>query len=406
MSAFAASQGSGRTGLSGLGRAFVRILPIANIYEELVMTRTKQLVAAAASGLAVLVAGAARAEDANWSAPFRPEACPEHVTAATSDVGIDPDLSPPVRNFLVELNKNASPFWTLPQPKPQEILTALQNQTAVDLSGVTTTEHSLTIDGREVKLFVMKPERIEGRPGVIFFVHGGVWIVGNFENHKRLLRDIVVESGQPAVFVQYTSLPEARYPVQTNEVYAALEWTTRNAETIGGDPSRIAVAGNSVGGDMTAALTLMAKDRNGPKISYQVLLWPATDASVDTCSYQKYANDRFLSRAFMKYAWDLYAPTAAERDNPYVSPLRKSGSPARPSPALVITDENDVLRDEGEAYGRRLHDAGVPTVSTRYNGTIHDFGLLNALADLPTTKAMIRQVADRAYWHAGQPVAS
>jgi acetyl esterase len=387
------------------GGRIARISPIANFYEEFAMIRKKQLVAATASGLAMLVAGAARAEDANWSAPFRPEACPEHVTPATSDVGIDPDLSPPVRNFLVALNKNASPFWTLPQPKPQEILTALQNQTAVDLSGVTTSEHSLTIDGREVKLFVMKPERIEGRPGVIFFVHGGVWIVGNFENHKRLLRDIVVDSGQPAVFVQYTSLPEARYPVQTNEVYAALEWTTKNAATIGGDPSRIAIAGNSVGGDMTAAVTLMAKDRNGPKISYQVLLWPATDASVDTCSYQKYANDRFLSRAFMKYGWDLYAPTAAERDNPYVSPLRASLAHLHElPPALVITDENDVLRDEGEAYGRRLHDAGVPTVSTRYNGTIHDFGLLNALADLPTTKAMIRQVADGIREHIGTRV--
>jgi acetyl esterase/lipase len=139
----------------------------------------------------------------------------------------------------------------------------------------------------------------------------------------------------------------------------------------------------------------MAQDRKGPKISYQVLLWPATDASVDSCSYVKFANDRFLSRSFMKYGWDLYAPTKAERDNPYVSPLRASLDHLRGlPPALVITGENDVLRDEGEAYGRRLQDAGVPTVSTRYDGTIHDFGLLNALADLPTTRAMIRQVAD------------
>ncbi|MGA9568378.1 MAG: alpha/beta hydrolase fold domain-containing protein, partial [Candidatus Korobacteraceae bacterium] len=168
---------------------------------------------------------------------------------------------------------------------------------------------------------------------------------------------------------------------------------------------RIAVAGNSVGGDMTAALTLMAKDRNGPKISYQVLLWPATDASVDTCSYQQFANDRFLSRAFMKYGWDLYAPTAAERDSPYVSPLRASLAQLHElPPALVVTDQNDVLRDEGEAYGRRLQDAGVAAVSARYNGTIHDFGLLNALADLPTTRAMIRQVADGIRQHIGTPV--
>ncbi len=275
----------------------------------------------------------------------------------------DPDLAPAVRKFLVKLNKNASPFWELPQPKPQEILSAVQNETHVDMSGVTTAEQSITVDGRAVKLFTMKPDHMEGRPGVVLFLHGGVWIVGDFENHKRLLRDIVVESGQPAVFLQYTTLPEAKYPVQMNQAYAALEWTAKHADELGADPGRIAVVGNSVGGNMTAALTLMAKDRNGPKISYQVLLWPATNAGVDTCSYEKFANDRFLSRGFMKYGWDLYAPTKAERDNPYVSPLRASLEHlgALP-PALVITDENDVLRDEGEAYAHRLQDAGVPTV--------------------------------------------
>jgi len=360
------------------------------------MTNLTSFLASAALMLPALILATADASAANAAAaPFKPQACSTSATPATSNIAEDPDIAPPVREFLVRLNKNASPFWKLPQPKPQEILSALQNQTPVDISGVTIGEQSLSVDGREVKLFTMKPERMAEHPGVILFVHGGVWIVGDFDNHKRLLRDIVVESGQPAVFVQYTTLPQARYPVQMNEAYAALEWTAKHAAELGADPARIAVVGNSVGGNMTAALTLMAKDRKGPKISYQVLLWPATDASVDSCSYERFANDRFLSRSFMKYGWDLYAPTKAERDNPYVSPLRASldhlgGLP----PALVITDENDVLRDEGEAYGRRLQDAGVLTVSTRYSGTIHDFGLLNALADLPTTRAMIRQVAD------------
>ncbi len=271
-----------------------------------------------------LLTSASAQDQGNAKAPFKPKACSEHVATATSHVNDDPDIGPAVRNFLVKLNKNSSPFWELPQPKPQDILTSLQNETTVDMSGVTTTEQSLTVDGRDVKLFVMKPDHMEGRPGVILFLHGGVWLVGNFENHKRLVRDLVVESGQPAVFLQYTSLPEAKYPVQMNQAYASLEWTAKHAGEIGADPSRIAVVGNSVGGDMTAALTLMAKDRSGPKISYQVLLWPATNAGVDTCSYEAFANDRFLSRAFMKYGWDLYAPTKAERDNPYVSPLRAS----------------------------------------------------------------------------------
>jgi acetyl esterase/lipase len=144
---------------------------------------------------------------------------------------------------------------------------------------------------------------------------------------------------------------------------------------------------------MTAALSLMAKDRNGPKISYQVLLIPATDASVDTESYHAYGADRFLTRAFMKYGWDLYAPDAKTRNNPYVSPLRAGASELRGlPPALVITAENCPLRDEGEAYARKMKEAGVAVDAVRYNGTIHDFVLLNALRHVPSTEAAIDQI--------------
>lgn len=368
------------------------------------MSTFKHLIAGAAVMLPALCFNPAGARDASYSsAPYHPQACHAHVTPATSDVANDPSIDPQVRRFLVKLNKNASPFWKLPQPQPQDILSALQKQTPVDMSGVTTTEHALTVNGRTVKLFVMKPDHMQGHPGVMLFLHGGVWIVGNFENHKRLLRDLVVESGQPAVFLQYTPVPTAKYPVQMNQAYAALQWTARHAAQFGADPSRIAVVGNSVGGDMTAALNIMDKDRKGPKISYQVLLWPATNASVDTCSYLKYGNDRFLSRAFMKYGWDIYAPTAKLRNNPYVSPLRASlkelhGLP----PALVITDDNGPLHDEGVDYAHRLAAAGVPTVSVTYNGTVHDFGLLNALAKVPSTQAAIQQAAEGIRAHIGQ----
>lgn len=367
------------------------------------MARAKHLLRSVAFVLPVLALTPVKADSKPLSdVPYQPQACSQHLTPATANVAKDPDIAPAVRDFLVKLNKDASAFWKLPQPQPQEVLTKLQNETPVDMSGVTTEERTLEVDGRPVKLFIMKPEHMASDPGVILFLHGGVWIVGNFENHKRLVRDLVVESGQPAVFLQYTPVPTARYPVQMNEAYAALEWTARHAPEFGADPSRIAVVGNSVGGYMTAALSLMAKDRNGPKIKYQVLLWPATNAAVDTCSYMKYADDRFLTRAFMKYGWDIYAPTEAERKNPYVSPLRASSAQLHGlPPALVITDENGVLRDEGEAYGARLQDAGVPTVSTRYEGTVHDFGLLNALADLPTTKAAIRQAANGIRQHVG-----
>ena len=244
--------------------------------------------------------------------------------AAPVDPSTDPRIDPQIRAFLTEVNKDPTPFWEFPQPKPQEVIVGLQGKTPVDMSGITTVEKTVTQDGHTVKLYIMTPEHLIGKPGVLMFIHGGVWLVGNFENHKRLLRDLVVGSGQVGVFVEYTPLPAAKFPTQLEESYAALRWVATHAGEFGADGSRVAVAGNSVGGDMSAALTLMTKDRKGPKISYQVLFIPATDASVDSASYLEFATGRFLSRGFMKYGWDLYATDEKTRNNPYVSPLRAS----------------------------------------------------------------------------------
>lgn len=324
------------------------------------------------------------------------------TTAAPADPATDSRIDPQIRSFLTELNKDTTPFWESPQPKPQEVLAGLQGNTPVDISGVSVVEKTISQDGVTVKLYVMTPQRVIGKPGVLLFIHGGVWIAGNFENHKRLLRDLVVGSGQVGVFVEYTSLPAAKFPTQLEQSYAALKWIAAHAGDYGADGARIAVAGNSVGGDMSAALTLMTKDRQGPKISYQVLFIPATDASVDTDSYKQFATGRFLSRDFMKYGWDRYAPDSGTRNNPYVSPLRASNAQlAGLPPALVITAENDPLRDEGEAYARRLKEAGVAVVAVRYNGTIHDFVLLNALRHLPSTENAIRMASEGIRNHIG-----
>jgi len=326
------------------------------------------------------------------------------TAGAAPDAATDPRIDPQIRSFLARINKDSSPFWELPQPKPQQIISELQNQTPVDMSGVTTAEQTIEVNGRPLKLYIMKPEQVGAKPGVLLFIHGGVWIVGNFDNHKRLLRDLVVGSGQVGVFVEYTSLPEAKFPTQLDQSYATLQWVSQHAGDFGADGDRIAVVGNSVGGNMAAALTLMAKDRSGPKISFQALLIPATDASVDTGSYREYGTGRFLARAFMKYGWDLYAPNAKTRDNPYVSPLRAhvdqlKGLP----PALVVTAENDPLRDEGEAYARKLKQAGVEVAATRYNGTIHDFVLLNAIRNVPSTQAAIDQIVGGLRQHLAAP---
>jgi acetyl esterase len=319
----------------------------------------------------------------------------QHPSFAATDAAVDPRIDPAIRSFLAELNKHPSPFWELPQPQPQDILSGLQAKTPVDMSGVTVSEKTIVQDGHSVKLHIMRPAQASGTPGVLLFIHGGVWIVGNFENHQRLLRDLVVGSGQVGVFVDYTPLPAARFPTQLEESYAALKWVAEHGAEIGADGRRIAIAGNSVGGNMTAALTLMAKDRKGPRIRYQALLIPATDASVDSASYHAYAEGRFLARAFMKYGYDLYAPDAKTRDNPYVSPLRATreqlgGLP----PALVVTAENDPLRDEGEAYAAKLKDAGVSVNAVRFNGTIHDFVLLNALRHVPSTESALELIGN------------
>jgi acetyl esterase len=317
------------------------------------------------------------------------------AATAAPNAATDPRIDPQVRSFLGEVNKDPAPFWTLPGDQVRAVLTGLQAKTPVDLSGVIISEKTISENGQTVKLYIMKPEHAAGRPPVLLFIHGGVWIAGDFENHKRLVRDLVVGSGAAAVFVEYTPIPEAVFPTQIEQTYAAAKWVAEHGAQIGVDGSRMAVAGNSVGGDMTAALTLMAKDRGGPNLRLQVLLIPATDTDFQTQSYNDFDTGRFLPRAFMQFGWDIYAPDEKTRNNPYAVPMRATVDQLRGlPPALVITAENDPLRDEGEAYARKLKEAGVPVTATRYNGTIHDFVLLNGINQVPSTQAALRQASE------------
>jgi acetyl esterase len=304
------------------------------------------------------------------------------------------------RAFLAELNKDSSPFWELPGDEPRNVVTRLQAQTPVDMSGVEIGERQIIVDGRPITLYVVRPEGAgHDVPGFMFF-HGAVWIAGNFENHKRLVRDLVVGSRAAAVFVEYTPVPEASYPVQIQEAYRSAVWVAENGGEIGVDSRRLAVCGNSVGGNMAAAVTLMAHDMGGVEIAFQALLWPALDTDLDTGSYRAYGEGRFLPRAFMEYGWDHYAPDRETRNHRYAAPLQATIEQLRGlPPTLIQTAENDVLRDEGEAYARKLDEAGVDVTCVRYDGAIHDFGLLNALRDVPSTGAALRQAASELARH-------
>ncbi len=263
----------------------------------------------------------------------------------------------------------------------------------MDLSGITIEEKTISPAGNPILLYVVKPEGVSEKLPVMIFIHGGVWKAGNFENHKRLVRDLVVGAQVAAVFVEYTPIPEAVFPTQLNEIYTAAKWLASNGDEINVDGSRIAVAGNSVGGNLSAALTLIAKDKGDLNILFQVLLYPAVGADFETYSYNAYAQGRFLTKEFMQYGYNIYAPDQETRNQPYAVPLNATieqlkGLP----PALIQTAENDPLRDEGEAYGRKLNEAGVSVTTTRYIGMIHDFGLLNAITAVPSTQSSLLQI--------------
>jgi acetyl esterase len=243
-----------------------------------------------------------------------------------------------------------------------------------------------------VPVRIVRPAAIAGPLPVVVYVHGGGWILGDRNTHDRLVREIAVGAGAAVVFVDYDRSPEARYPVAIEQAYAATRYVVDQSASLCIDPSRLAVVGDSVGGNMAAALTLMARQRRGPKIAFQVLFYPVTDADFDTASYTRFADGPWLTKRAMQWFWDAYLPDPAARKQPTATPLNASLHELSGLPeALVIVDENDVLRDEGEAYARRLSDAGVRVTSVAYNGTIHDFVMLNALADTPATRGAIAQ---------------
>jgi acetyl esterase/lipase len=298
------------------------------------------------------------------------------------------------KKFLKDLNTSGGePMETMAPKAARKVLEGAQASVQVDLSGIEVAEKTITQDGITVKLFIVRPKGVAEALPVFMFFHGGGWVLGDFPTHKRFVRDLVVYSGTAAVFVEYSRSPEAKYPVAINEAYAATKWVAANGSEINVDGKQLAVVGNSVGGNMTAVTALRAKLENGPNIKLQILLWPVTDADFDTKSYHQYAEDRFLTRNMMIWFWDHYI-SKEKRDEIYASPLKASKKELEGLPPTIVqTAENDVLRSEGEAYARKLDEAGVDVTLMRIQGMIHDYGLLNPLAHVPAVQAALRQAA-------------
>ena len=304
---------------------------------------------------------------------------------------IRPTLEPHTQQFVDGLD-GAPPIYRLSPEEARSVLVQVQS-IPVGKPGAKIADIALPVGPTgSVPVRIVRPAgTVDALPAVIY-IHGGGWILGDRNTHDRLVREIAVGTGAAIVFVDYDRSPEARYPVAIEQAYAATCYVVDHSADLRIDPSRLAVAGDSVGGNMAAALTLMARRRRGPKIAFQVLFYPVTDADFDTGSYTRFADGPWLTKSAMQWFWDAYLPDVAARKQPTATPLNASLDQLAGLPeALVVVDENDVLRDEGEAYARRLSDAGVRVTSARYNGTIHDFVMLNALADTPATRGAIAQ---------------
>ncbi len=311
-----------------------------------------------------------------------------------------------VTDFLEVLSKNGGkPLYELTPQKARQVLLQVQGA-AKDETETVSEETFVALDnGRKMRVLIVRPSGLSDALPVIFYIHGGGWVMGDDITHARLVRELAVQTSAAVVFPVYEPSPEAQFPQTVLDLFNVLNYMVEYGAKYNLDTSKLIVAGDSVGGNMATVMTLMAKEQgNDPKIGFQLLLYPVTDADFNTQSYKDFAEGPWLTRKAMEWFWKQYAPNIDVRSEVYACPLRADISQLEGlPPALIITDENDVLRDEGEAYARKLEAAGVSVSSVRVNGTIHDFLMLNPLTDsLPTKTAMmliiaqIRDVFERA----------
>ena len=300
----------------------------------------------------------------------------------------DPILEPITQRFIDTLAaQGGKPLYTLSYADARKVLEEAQ---AIDVRKLPAdVEEKVFPVGPtgEVSVCIYRPMDTKGFLPVVMYFHGGGWVLGSKDTHDRLLRDLVSGANAAFVFVNYTLAPEVQFPVPIEQVYAATKYVSEHGKDLGVDASRLAVAGDSAGGYMTAVVAQLAKERKGPAIRYQVMLYPVTDSSMSQPTYKEFANGPWLTAAAMEWFWDAYAPNKRDRTKTTASPLSATldqleGLP----PALVIVDENDILRDEGEQYAKKLIQAGVEVTPMRILATHHDYALLNALADTPGDK--------------------
>lgn len=240
----------------------------------------------------------------------------------------------------------------------------------------------------DINVRIMRPEANYDVLPVILYLHGAGWVFGGAHTHDKLIRELAVRTHSVIVFPEYSLSPEAKYPTAIEQNYAVMNWLVEHASELKIDASRLTVSGDSVGGNMATVMTIMSKQRKGPKISQQLLYYSVTDANFETGSYNEFAEGYFLTKEGMQWFWDKYTTDPDQRAEITASPLRASLEDLKDLPAaMILNGEADVLRDEGEAYAKKLRDAGVEVTHMRFQGMVHDFVMVNMLDSSKATRA-------------------
>ena len=302
-----------------------------------------------------------------------------------------PNLDRVSKEFINNLEASGGkPLYEMTVDDARQFLVDLQKKTYKEIPAEIADIDIFTEAAGTVSVRLVRPHDSNETLPVILYLHGGGWILGDKETHDMLIRKLANCTNSVVVFVNYSRSPEAVYPMALNQAYGVLEYLYNNPEEFNIDPDRIVIAGDSAGGNLATSVALKSLRSGGPRILFQALLYPVTDANMDSDSYKLFKDGPWLTKKSMEWFWNAYLPDKRLKNDIYVSPLRAciddlAGMPS----ALIITAENDVLRDEGEAYARKLDSAGVDVLNVRMNGTIHDFLMLNALSETPQAKGAL-----------------
>lgn len=317
-------------------------------------------------------------------------------------------IEPATRKFLDGANANTGPqIYELTPEKARSVMNDLQKSDVKKMPADIEDRKIPNGSHADIAIKIVRPRDAKGPLPALVYIHGAGWVLGGWETHDRLVLELANKAHIAVVYIDYSRSPEAKFPVALEECYQVTKYVAENAKSLNIDPARLAIGGDSVGGNMAAATTILCKERGGPRIDFQLLFYPVTDASFETESYKKFGTKHFLSLEAMKWFWDQYTTAETDRKSPTVSPLQASTELLKGLPkALIFTAEFDVLRDEGEAYAHKLIEAGVEVTAVRCLGTIHDFVMLNAITNTPAPRFAIDTASAALKQHLHQEVAS